>query len=115
MEGRHWLYPLIHALVLVLVQVVQRLRRDVSHLSYGKPVERTETDHGRTEGRGARLFHRAANSQQLPSKKKADDHHYDVEVTSRHTPITCQIRAIRISGPQPKGNYRHYTKVFAYG
>jgi hypothetical protein len=32
------------------------VRRDVSHLSYGKQTERTETDHGSTEGRGARFF-----------------------------------------------------------
>ena len=57
------MHPLVYALVLVLVEVLQRVRRDVSHLSYGKPEE----DHGCTRGKRSKIFSdRAANSQKLP-------------------------------------------------
>ena len=57
------MHSLVYTLILVFVQVVQRVRRDVSHLSYGK----SEEDHGCTRGKRSKIFSgRAANSQKLP-------------------------------------------------
>jgi len=47
------MYPPVDALILVFAQVVQRMRRDVSHFVYRKPRERTVVGHGRAVEREA--------------------------------------------------------------
>lgn len=64
--------------------------------------------------RGASFSDRTANSHTpLTFRKKKKPMIMTWPVTSRHTPITCQIRAIRTpTGCGRNGNYRHYSRVW---
>lgn len=78
------MYPLVDALILIFVQVVQRMRRDVSHFVYRKPREGAVVDHGRTVEREAQRFLPAATSHCLGSKKEE----LTIMTYGGHIPVT---------------------------